>query len=90
MQSLWVLGPRQMNLGGHTHSDRNNTLCPWPEAELSSDETAQLLISEQHGKKDPTMESLGGGTDAHRWWQHHPEDAGLQVPGDPDGVTCSA
>ena len=42
------------------------------------------------GKEDPTMESLGGGTGARRWWQHRPEEAGLRVPGDPDGVTCSA
>lgn len=60
-----------MKLGGHTHSDHNNTLGTWPEGTLSSDETAQLLISEP-GERTPQW-SLGGRTGAHKWWQHHPK-----------------
>ena len=48
-----------MKLRGHTHSDHNNTLGTWPEGTLSSDETAQLLISEPGERRTPRW-SLSG------------------------------
>lgn len=84
---------------GCKHSDHKYKLCPWPGGKTTSmDEAAQIVISEQMGKEDPTM--------GFQWWEVGgqegaspprpqvatalPREAALQVPGDTDGVTCSA